>query len=117
MYSINAMRKLLVEGLEQFELQVNSFEVKHQGVQLDNIHCGAWTAANIASLVACRLPAKMQAFFPTDKERIIQANIEKVCPTKSGMCGSTNPSTDSLASTAGLSDDDTWEKVSSVSHI
>ncbi len=51
LYSIGAMTTLLMSGLKKYNLSVEACErVIYQGVQLDHIHCGRWTAINLLAL-------------------------------------------------------------------
>ena len=49
-YNLEPMRAALQEGLTLLGLTVNSISLTCQNVQQDDIHCGAWTAANIMTL-------------------------------------------------------------------
>jgi hypothetical protein len=50
-YDYGPLQAQLKDGLQKLGLALNGFKVVYQGVQADNIHCGAWTAANICALV------------------------------------------------------------------
>ena len=77
-YPTGAMK----EALSQNGFKVSRFNTIYQGVQHDDTHCGAWTAANILALAEDKTPVAEMAnrFSAYDKCNLVNHNIERINP-------------------------------------
>lgn len=68
------------ETLVSAGFPVSRFNTIHQGVQHDDTHCGAWTAANILALTEDNVPVKKlaQRFTHFDKNNLVNHNMDRV---------------------------------------
>ena len=78
-YSTTAMKNLLTAGLKPFNYVIKEFNVKYQSVQLDDIHCGAWTAINIEALAnGVSVDDHLSALSVQDKNGVVRHNLDKI---------------------------------------
>jgi len=69
----------LKEALESIGLTLEDWNIVYQAVQHNDIHCGAWTAANILSFAeGTTLEAQANIFKDYDEQRIVERNRKLV---------------------------------------
>lgn len=84
-YCFDGLKNSLSKGLKNFQRSIKEFKIIHQGLQADNIYCGAWTAINIESLAyGATIPSLTSSFTQKDIHIIIQHHIDKVFYHKKG---------------------------------
>ena len=84
LYPCKAMKNQLKEGLKKiYEEDIEiSFKKKYQGVQRNDIHCGAWTSQNILDLSGVNsdkpttIEEQKNKYKRTDEKEIVTSNIE-----------------------------------------
>lgn len=83
LYPCKAMKNQLEEGLGKIykeDIKI-SFKKKYQGVQRNDIHCGAWTCRNILDLsggipsAPTTMQEQINKYKPTDEGSIVEENI------------------------------------------
>ncbi len=82
LYPTSSMEKMIRNGLESVLGVRNDkkwqFKEVNQGVQYNDTHCGAWTAANVACLATgATIEVQKQAFKRADEQKIVSFNADK----------------------------------------
>lgn len=84
-YICQPIQDFLNDGLQALDLPpVKKFNVVYQGVQLDDTHCGAWTAANIEGLADGHfVETQLSRLMSQDRDAIVQHHIDRIYYKKS----------------------------------
>lgn len=108
-YICQPIHDFLNAGLQALDLPpVKKFNVVYQWVQHDDIHCGAWTAANIEGLAdGHSVETQLSCLSSQERDAIVQHHIDRIYHKKSqSYLAVRSPSTTSSADTVLLEDDE-----------
>ncbi|CAM2811976.1 hypothetical protein [Legionella worsleiensis] len=94
LYPTSSMRTQLLDGIKQVygetKAQGTQFEIRYQGVQHNDIHCGAWTARNIMDLAGARanetcnsIEQQVVAYTKENEASVVQGNTDLAAPRTS----------------------------------
>lgn len=89
LYPSSAMNELLIEGLSTIygakKAQGTRFEIRYQGVQNNDTHCGAWTSRNIMDLAGANptgtpttIEQQITSYTEDNEPNVIEYNKELV---------------------------------------
>ena len=105
-YSAEPMRKSLHAGLGPFGLTIDRIDVHYQGIQHDDIHCGAWTAVNIEGFArGVSLEDQVVSLVADDRDAMVQHHIHVATLVKKEPFISTVSRSQSTASLSDSSDE------------
>lgn len=110
LYGTKAIESELRRGLIKWNMELDTFCVKYQEIQWDDIHCGAWTAENLRQLSGgCSIDQLMRALSTAKINDMIQGHVNQIAGIKPNSPTSTR-STDSL-SAFSLGDEDNFDLI------